>query len=43
VRSERNLSPGLGPEHLETVTGAVAARRIPAGEGIGWEDLIARA
>jgi sialic acid synthase SpsE len=43
VRSERNLRPGLGPEHLAAVTGAVASRRIPAGEGITWEDLLARA
>jgi sialic acid synthase SpsE len=42
VRSERNLRPGLGPEHLETVTGCVAARSIPAGEGILWEDLLTR-
>jgi sialic acid synthase SpsE len=42
VRSERNLRPGLGPEHLEAVSGAVARRRIPAGEGITWEDLLAR-
>jgi N-acetylneuraminate synthase len=42
VRSERNLRPGLGPEYLEAITGAVARRRIPAGEGIGWEDLLTR-
>jgi sialic acid synthase SpsE len=43
VRSERNLRPGLGPEYLEAISGAVASRRIHAGEGIGWEDLITRA
>lgn len=42
VRSERNLRPGLGPEHFAAVAGAVARRRIPAGEGITWEDLLAR-
>ena len=42
VRSERNLRPGLGPEHLQTVTGCVARRGIPAGEGILWEDLLTR-
>jgi len=42
VRSERNLRPGLGPEHLDAVTGAIARRSIPAGEGITWEDLLAR-
>jgi len=42
VRSERNLRPGLGPEHLGQVLGAAAARRIPDGEGIRWEDLLLR-
>jgi sialic acid synthase SpsE/isopentenyldiphosphate isomerase len=40
VRSESNLRPGLDPEHLEAIVGAVAQRRIPAGEGIRWEDLL---
>lgn len=40
LRTEKKLRPGLGPEHLPTVIGARAARRIPAGEGITWEDLI---
>lgn len=39
VRSERNLRPGLEPDQLEAVCGRTARRRIPAGEGILWEDL----
>jgi sialic acid synthase SpsE len=42
LRTEKMLRPGLGPEFLEVVLGASAQRRIPAGEGIIWEDLIAR-
>jgi N-acetylneuraminate synthase len=39
VRSERNLRPGLEPEALAAVAGCTARRRIPAGQGIRWEDL----
>lgn len=42
VRSEKNLRPGLDPSFCETITGCVAQRRIPAGEGITWEDLLPR-
>ncbi len=40
IRSEKNLHPGLGPEYLKVITGKIARRTIPAGEGIGWEDLL---
>jgi sialic acid synthase SpsE len=40
VRSERNLRPGLEPQHLSAVSGCTARRRIPAGQGIRWEDLL---
>jgi sialic acid synthase SpsE len=40
VRSERNLRPGLEPELLPAVAGCTARRRIPAGQGIRWEDLL---
>ena len=43
VRSERNLRPGLEPEHFGQVAGCTARRRIPAGQGIRWEDLLDRA
>jgi N-acetylneuraminate synthase len=42
VRSERNLRPGLEPEHFTAVAGCLARRRIPAGQGIRWEDLLGR-
>jgi sialic acid synthase SpsE len=40
LRTEKVLRPGLGPEFLSVVTGARAKRRIPAGEGIVWEDIL---
>ncbi|MBN1836760.1 MAG: N-acetylneuraminate synthase family protein [Spirochaetales bacterium] len=40
VRSESNLRPGLDPAYVDVVTGKTARRRIPAGEGIVWEDLL---
>jgi N-acetylneuraminate synthase len=42
VRSERNLRPGLEPEHHAVVAGCTVRQRIPAGEGIRWEDLLSR-
>jgi len=39
LRTEKKLRPGLGPEFLPVVMGRKAARTIPAGEGITWEDL----
>ena len=43
VRSEKNLSPGLGPEHLPAILGRLAQKAIPAGEGITWDHLLADA
>jgi sialic acid synthase SpsE len=40
LRTESNLRPGLGPEYLELVVGRTAQRKIPAGEGIIWEDVL---
>jgi sialic acid synthase SpsE len=40
LRTEKVLRPGLSPEHLPTILGARAARRIPNGEGVVWEDLV---
>ncbi len=39
LRSEKNLTPGLGPEFLPALLGRPARRDIPAGEGIRWEQL----
>jgi sialic acid synthase SpsE len=39
LRTEKVLRPGLGPEFLPVVKGRKAARTIPAGEGVTWEDL----
>jgi len=40
LRTEKVLRPGLGPELLDHVVGAVARRSIPDGEGIVWADLL---
>jgi sialic acid synthase SpsE len=40
LRTEKVLRPGLGPEHIDRVIGAVARRPIPPGEGIEWADLL---
>lgn len=42
LRTERRLRPGLSPFLFETVLGSIAARDIPAGEGIVWQDLLRR-
>ncbi len=40
LRTEKVLRPGLAPEHLALVVGRRAKRRIPAGEGVSWEDIL---
>ncbi len=40
LRSEKNLTPGLPPEHWDTIQGARAAKPISDGEGIQWEQLL---
>ncbi len=40
LRTEKVLRPGLGPEFLPLVIGAVTRRRIADGEGIVWHDLL---
>lgn len=42
LRTEKVLSPGLAPEFLESVTGAVLARDVDNGAGVDWNDLIGR-
>ncbi len=39
LRTEKILRPGLGPEFLDVLLGRKAARDIPDGEGIEWEDV----
>jgi sialic acid synthase SpsE len=41
LRTEKKLRPGVGPEFLSSIIGARAQRRIPPGEGVEWEDVIA--
>jgi N-acetylneuraminate synthase len=42
LRTEKNLRPGLGPEHLEAVLGRRVVRPVDAGAGIVWDDLMER-
>jgi sialic acid synthase SpsE len=39
LRTEKVLRPGLAPEFLPVVLGRRAARDIPPGEGVTWEDV----
>jgi sialic acid synthase SpsE len=39
LRTEKILRPGIGPEFLPHVLGRHAARDVPDGEGIEWEDV----
>lgn len=41
LRSEKNLNPGLPPQMLADVIGRIAARTIPNGTGLSWDDLLA--
>lgn len=41
-RTEKVLSPGIGPEHLETTIGARLSRPVTNGAGLQWEDLVSR-
>jgi len=39
LRTEKVLRPGLEPELLPIVLGRKAARDLPSGEGLEWEDV----
>ena len=40
LRTEKNLSPGLSPEFLDTVKGAILVRDVESGAGVVWADII---
>lgn len=40
LRTEKTLRPGIGPEFMPLVVGAVTRRQIPPGEGVEWADLL---
>jgi N-acetylneuraminate synthase len=42
LRTEHHLRPGIHPRYWKLVEGVPAARRIPSGEGIRWQDLLPR-
>jgi sialic acid synthase SpsE len=39
LRTEKILRPGIHPRYMDIVTGRKAARAIPDGEGVEWEDV----
>jgi len=39
LRSETNLSPGLPPREWSAIIGHRAAKKIPAGTGLGWHHI----
>jgi sialic acid synthase SpsE len=39
-RSEKNLAPGLAPDFLPVIIGKRNIRKIPAGQGISWDDFL---
>lgn len=40
LRTEKVLRPGLAPQWLPQVLGATLGRRVGAGEGLVWDDLL---
>jgi sialic acid synthase SpsE len=40
LRTEKTLRPGIGPEFMHLVVGAIARRAIPPGEGVEWADIV---
>ncbi len=42
LRTEKALSPGIGPEWMESVLGRVLARDVDNGAGVSWDDFMAR-
>ncbi len=40
LRTERKLRPGISPRHFEEILGCRLTQRVPAGEGVRWEDLL---
>jgi N-acetylneuraminate synthase len=42
LRTEKNLRPGLHPRYLPIILGRRLARAVEAGQGIVWDDLLAR-
>ena len=42
LRTEKVLSPGIGPEYLDAVIGAQLSRPVANGAGVQWDDLVSR-
>jgi sialic acid synthase SpsE len=42
LRAEKNARPGVEPRYIGIVRGARAVRSVDAGQGVRWDDIIAR-
>jgi N-acetylneuraminate synthase len=42
LRTERKLRAGLSPFFFDSILGRRTVRKVPAGEGIVWDDLLSR-
>ncbi len=42
LRTEKNLKPGLDPSFYRIILGKRVVRRVRAGEGLEWDDLLLR-
>jgi sialic acid synthase SpsE len=42
LRTEKILSPGISPEHYESVLGKVLSKNVEDGQGLQWEDLLSQ-
>ena len=40
LRTEKELLPGITPEFLGTVAGAILTRDVPSGKGVEFEDFM---
>jgi sialic acid synthase SpsE len=42
LRTEKILTPGISPEFIDTVTGAILVQDVTNGAGVTWDDFMAR-
>ncbi len=42
LRTEKNLTPGIEPEHIDKVYGAILSQDVSAGQGLEWNHILHR-
>jgi len=42
LRTEKVLTPGIGPEYLDAIPGITLTRPVKDGDGVQWNDLVTR-